>query len=55
VRNELIKNLILRLIGDLIRRPMGVYMADEADKAEWTNMKIPIGEAEKSIEEIFYY
>ena len=43
-------------IGILIRRPIEEdLVADEANKAEWTNMKIPIGEAKKSIKEIFYY
>jgi hypothetical protein len=50
------KAMIKVTIGVLIRRPIGEELVvDEADKAEWTNMKIPIGEAEKNIEEIFYY
>ena len=56
VRIAVEKAMIKVTIGVLIRRPIEEdLVVDETDKGEWTNMKIIIGEVEKSIEEIFYY
>ena len=43
-------------IGVMIKSPIGEELVvDKIDNAEWTNIKIPIGEAEKCKEEISYY